>query len=72
MSWRFGFSAGRLAVLVAIGVAALLVTAIAVIPMAMVGGASMLFAAGVGCPSSGTRGHHPARGDHGRPQLHPG
>ena len=39
--------------LVAIGVAALLVTAVAVIPMAMVGGASMLFAAGVGCPSSG-------------------
>jgi len=54
VSWRFGFSAGRLAVLVAIGVAALLVTAVAVIPMAMVGGASMLFAAGVGCPSSGT------------------
>ena len=54
MSWRFGFSAGRLAVLVAIGVAALLVTAVAVIPMAMVGGASMLFAAGVGCPSSGS------------------
>ena len=38
MSWRFSFSAGRLAVLVAIGVAALLVTAIAVVPMAMVGG----------------------------------
>jgi cell wall-associated NlpC family hydrolase len=54
VSWRFGFSAGRLAVLVAIGVAALLVTAVAVIPMAMVGGASMLFAAGVGCPSSGS------------------
>ena len=54
MSWRFSFSAGRLAVLVAIGVAVLLVTAVAVIPMAMVGGASMLFAAGVGCPSSGT------------------
>src|ERR1019366_6506482 len=54
VSLRFGFSAGRLAVLVAIGVAALLVTAVAVIPMAMVGGASMLFAAGVGCPSSGT------------------
>ena len=53
MSWRFGFSAGRAAVPVAIGVAALLVTAVAVIPMAMVGGASMLFAAGVGCPSSG-------------------
>ena len=34
--------------------AALLVTAVAVIPMAMVGGASMLFAAGVGCPSSGS------------------
>ena len=44
----------RLAVLVAIGIAALLVTAVAVIPMAMVGGASMLFAAGVGCPSSGS------------------
>ena len=56
MSWRFGFSAGRLAVLVAIGVAALLVTAVAVIPMAMVGGASMLFAAGVGCPSSSGSG----------------
>jgi hypothetical protein len=54
VSWRFSFSAGRLAVLVAIGVAALLVTAVAVVPMAMVGGASMLFAAGVGCPSSGT------------------
>ncbi len=53
MSWRFSFSAGLLAVLVAIGVAALLVTAVAVIPMAMVGGASMLFAGGVGCPSSG-------------------
>ena len=54
MSWRFSFSAGRLAVLVAIGLAALVVTAVAVVPMAMVGGASMLFAAGVGCPSSGT------------------
>jgi len=53
VSWRFSFSAGRLAVLVAIGVAALLVTAVAVIPMAMVGGGSLLFAAGVGCPSSG-------------------
>ena len=53
MSWRFSFSAGRLAVLVAIGVAALLVTAVAVIPMAMVGGGSLLFAAGVGCPASG-------------------
>ena len=72
MSWRFSFSTGRLAVLVAIGVAALLVTAVAVIPMAMVGGASMLFAGGVGCPSSGYRGYHPACGHHGRPQLHPG
>ena len=54
VSWRFSFSAGRLAVLVAIGVGALLVTAVAVVPMAMVGGASMLFAAGVGCPSSGS------------------
>ena len=34
--------------------AALPATAVAVIPMAMVGGASMLFAAGVGCPSSGS------------------
>ena len=53
MNWRVSVSGGRLAALIAIGVAALLVTAVAVVPMAMVGGGSMLFAAGVGCPSPG-------------------
>jgi peptidoglycan DL-endopeptidase CwlO len=53
VNWRVSVSGGRLAALIAIGVAALLVTAVAVVPMAMVGGGSMLFAAGVGCPSPG-------------------
>jgi peptidoglycan DL-endopeptidase CwlO len=51
VNWRLSVSGGRLAALVAIGLAALLVTAVAVVPMAMVGGGSMLFSAGVGCPS---------------------
>ncbi|MGP7997199.1 MAG: NlpC/P60 family protein [Streptosporangiaceae bacterium] len=51
MNWRLSVSGGRVAVVVAIVVAALLVTAVAVVPMAMIGGGTMLFAAGVGCPS---------------------
>ncbi len=52
MNWQPSFSVGRVAAFVAIGLAVLLVTALAVIPMAMVGGASLLFDAGVGCPGS--------------------
>ena len=51
MNWRLSVSGGRVAVLVAIVLAGLLVTAVAVVPMAMIGGGTMLFAAGVGCPS---------------------
>lgn len=51
MNWRVSVSRGRVAALVAIVLAALLVTAVAVVPMAMIGGGAMLFAAGVGCPS---------------------
>jgi peptidoglycan DL-endopeptidase CwlO len=40
-------------------VAALLVTAVAVVPMAMVGGASLLFSAGVGCPSPHPKASQP-------------
>ena len=50
MNWRVSVSRGRVAALVAIVLAALLVTAVAVVPMAMIGGGAMLFAAGVGCP----------------------
>jgi len=51
VNWRLSVSGGRVAVLVTIVVAALLVTAVAVVPMAMIGGGTMLFAAGAGCPS---------------------
>jgi peptidoglycan DL-endopeptidase CwlO len=51
VNWHVTVSRGRVAALVAITVAALMVTAVAVIPMAMIGGGAMLFAAGVGCPS---------------------
>jgi peptidoglycan DL-endopeptidase CwlO len=51
VSWHPTVSRGRVAALVAIVLAALLVTAVAVVPMAMIGGGAMLFAAGVGCPS---------------------
>jgi len=51
VNWRLSVSGGRVAVLVAIVLAGLLVTAVAVVPMAMIGGGTMLFAAGVGCPS---------------------
>ena len=51
MNWRVSVSRGRVAALVAIVLAGLLVTAVAVVPMAMIGGGAMLFAAGVGCPS---------------------
>jgi hypothetical protein len=51
VNWRVSVSGGRLAALIAIGVAALLVTAVAVVPMAMVGGGSMLFAAGARGPA---------------------
>jgi peptidoglycan DL-endopeptidase CwlO len=50
VNWRLSVSGGRVAVLVAIVLAGLLVTAVAVVPMAMIGGGTMLFAAGVGCP----------------------
>jgi cell wall-associated NlpC family hydrolase len=51
VNWRLTVSRGRVAALVAIVLAGLLVTAVAVVPMAMIGGGAMLFAAGVGCPS---------------------
>ena len=51
MNWHVSVSRGRVAALVAIVLAGLLVTAVAVVPMAMIGGGAMLFAAGVGCPS---------------------
>jgi peptidoglycan DL-endopeptidase CwlO len=51
VNWRLSVSGGRVAVLVAIAAAGLLVTAVAVVPMAMIGGGTMLFAAGAGCPS---------------------
>jgi len=51
VNWRLSVSGGRVAVLVAIVLAGLLVTAVAVVPMAMIGGGTMLFAAGAGCPS---------------------
>jgi cell wall-associated NlpC family hydrolase len=53
-------SRGRAAVVVAIGLAALLVTSVALIPMAMVGGASLFLAAGVGCPSPAASASQPA------------
>jgi cell wall-associated NlpC family hydrolase len=51
VNWHLSVSRGRVAALVAIVLAGLLVTAVAVVPMAMIGGGAMLFAAGVGCPS---------------------
>lgn len=51
MNWHVSVSRGRVAALGAIVLAGLLVTAVAVVPMAMIGGGAMLFAAGVGCPS---------------------
>jgi peptidoglycan DL-endopeptidase CwlO len=51
VNWHVSFSRGRVAALAAIVLAGLLVTAVAVVPMAMIGGGAMLFAAGVGCPS---------------------
>jgi len=62
MNWRpsLTFSRGRAAVVVAIGLAALLVTSVALIPMAMVGGASLFLAAGVGCPSPAASASQPA------------
>ena len=62
MNWRpsFTFSRGRAAVVVAIGLAALLVTSVALIPMAMVGGASLFLSAGVGCPSPAASASQPA------------
>jgi peptidoglycan DL-endopeptidase CwlO len=51
VNWRLSVSGGRVAALTAIVLAGLLVTAVAVVPMAMIGGGTMLFAAGVGCPS---------------------
>ena len=62
MNWRpsFTFSRGRVAVVVAIGLAALLVTSVALIPMAMVGGASLFLSAGVGCPSPAASASQPA------------
>jgi cell wall-associated NlpC family hydrolase len=52
VNWHLSFSGGRVAALVAIGVAVLLVTGLAVVPMAVVGGASLIFAAGTGCPAN--------------------
>jgi cell wall-associated NlpC family hydrolase len=52
VNWQLRFSGGRVAALVAIGVAALLVTGLAVVPMAVVGGASLIFSAGTGCPTN--------------------
>jgi peptidoglycan DL-endopeptidase CwlO len=49
-------SAGRLLAAVAIGLAVLLVTGLALIPMAAVGGGSMFFAAGNDCPGGGATG----------------
>jgi peptidoglycan DL-endopeptidase CwlO len=62
MSWRpsLDFSRGRTAALVAIGLAALLVTSVALVPMAMVGGASLFLAAGAGCPSPAASATQPA------------
>jgi len=52
VNWQVSFSGGRVAALVAIGIAVLLVTALAVVPMALIGGASLMFAAGTGCPTT--------------------
>jgi cell wall-associated NlpC family hydrolase len=62
MNWRpsLTISRGRAAVVVAIGLAALLVTSVALVPMAMVGGASLFLAAGVGCPSPAASASQPA------------
>jgi cell wall-associated NlpC family hydrolase len=62
MNWRpsFTLSRGRAAVVVAIGLAALLVTSVALIPMAMVGGASLFLSAGAGCPSPAASASQPA------------
>ncbi len=61
MNWRPSFTVrGRAAVVVAIGLAALLVTGVALVPMAMVGGASLFLAAGAGCPSPSASASQPA------------
>jgi peptidoglycan DL-endopeptidase CwlO len=55
LNWQPSFpSAGRVAAAVVIGLAVLLVTGLALIPMAAVGGGSMFFAAGNNCPGNPT------------------
>jgi peptidoglycan DL-endopeptidase CwlO len=55
LNWQPSFpSAGRVVAAVVIGLAVLLVTGLALIPMAAVGGGSMFFAAGNDCPGDST------------------
>ena len=57
MNWRLGVpQTGRTAVLLAVGVGMALVLGLAVLGAGMIGGGSLLFAAGQGCPSGGTTG----------------
>ncbi len=55
MRWRLGVSlSGRRAALVAVGAATVLVLGLAAVGAGLIGGSSMLFSAGQGCPGGGS------------------
>jgi peptidoglycan DL-endopeptidase CwlO len=57
MNWRLGFErTGRPAVLIAVGLAFVMVLGLVVVGASLIGGGGALFGAGQGCPGGGTTG----------------
>ncbi len=56
MNWRLGLHGGRLTVVLVVGLVMMLVLCLAVVGAGLIGGGSILFAAGQGCAGGGTGG----------------